>query len=278
MTQNVKIAGRIQAMLAKAESCRKLGTDEGDAEAENAWMLAQKLITKHGIDAQMLREQAAQKGEKTEEIKEYDIYVSPGAYRRSRALLLNWMVGAMTGGDQRRVCHYGTYVRFFAYSEDFKAIQEMFEIVEPQMVAAGKRRTARGEHHWEGLHAKTWLVQYFQSYAARVCQRLTDARKEAAEEVVFAEGYQNETGQTVGRVTGALVLRTKKDEMELAYKGKYLAKVTKKGEPSKCQGGGVWKAPKAQSYSDDARRAGREDGEKARIRTDSELASRRALR
>jgi hypothetical protein len=274
MTENTALLNKIQAMLDRAKNCQAMGTEEGDAEAETAWVMAQKLMAKNQISKEMLRQQRQAKEGKTE-LKESDVYVADGPYRRSRAQLLSWLVGAMTGGAERRIASNGSFVRFFGYAEDRLVIQQMFEMIERQMVDSGKRRTARGEHKQEGMHAKTWLVQYFESYGYRVTERIRMARQEAAEEVVIAEGYV-EQGETVGRVTGALVLATKSQTLNLAYKAKYLKK-NKDGSPTKRKSSS-WKAPQGQQYSWDAHAAGRTDGEKARINPNSELANRRALR
>jgi hypothetical protein len=267
--RRMELANKVKALFAKSASASEAGNE---AEAEACWLKAQELLTKYSIDAELARITAKGEGKVTARPTHKKFYLQDGPYLKSRAQLAIMVSRAM--GLVNRVATNGEFVVFFGFPEDIEDAWEMFELIEPQMLATAARRIQEGRHHWEGIHAKTYRINYFNGYAVRIQQRLIFARKEAAEEVVFAEG---QGAERTGRVTGALVLVGREDEVRAFYKELYPERVKKDGTPRKRQQS-AWGGPSASRHSAEAQQQGLRDAGRARIRRDSELASRRAIR
>jgi hypothetical protein len=188
----------------------------------------------------------------------------------------------MAMGLMTRLDSYGTYVRFLGFPEDVAMAWQVFEIVEPQMLASAERRVKAGEHReiWDygtrngTMSAKTFKANYFEGYISRIVNRISTARRDAEESVVFAEGIKQEDGTVTGRVTGALVLVDRKAEVEKFHDKRYPVVPYKNGKERKPK---YWKEPKSIRGNAQVQRTGAEDGKKARIRPDSELKNRTAI-
>lgn len=274
------IEAKILGAFAKAASAKAMGTEAGEHDADVALAVAQRLAAKHSIDLEMLRQKDTAQGKKVSEPIDKMLFLAKGPYQRFRCMLASRVAMAM--GLMTRLDNYGTYVRFIGFPEDVAMAWQVFELIEPQMLAAAERRVKAGEHRQimdlstksGTMSAKSFKANYFEGYISRIVNRITTARFEAEESVVFAEGIKQEDGTVTGRVTGALVLVSRKEAVEKFHETRYPVAKYKNGKEKKVS---YWKAPKAVSGNDRVRRTGAEDGKKARIRPDSELANRTAI-
>lgn len=284
-----KIAKQIVAFEALFQDAKKRGTVDGEAEAEAIAMKIQRLRTRHSIDEEMIRQAKLAKGDGSAVKpirKHYDI-IGRG-YAKSRCALASAIGDAM--GLKTRLATNGSYVVFIGFPEDVEAAWKMYQLIEPQMLAMADRRVKAGEHRsvvdytttTGHAHAKSWKIHYFEGFRGHIFARLMEVRLQAAEEVVFAEGFtetvRKEDGSTedvtTGRVTGALVLADRKTAVAAFSEKLYPTKKNKDGSERKRQS--YWKGAQASVYASGARQTGRADARKARIRQDSELGGRRA--
>lgn len=268
------IETRINKLFETAEAQIKVGTESALAEAEVALAMAHKLLTKHQLDEEIVRQKAQQAGLKFSQPVEKRFILTDGPYLKHRCFLATRIATSM--GLRTRSANNGSYVVFLGFEDDCMAAWRIFSLVETQMMRAADLRVQRGEH--KGIRdrstksgmmsVKTWKANYFNSYVNRIALRIQVDRLDAAEDVVFAEGYDNGTGQIVGRVTGALVLVDRQTAVEKFYDEKYPAATFKNGKAKKPN---YWKPPQVRITNYDARDAGREDGTKARITQSAEI-------
>lgn len=274
------IEAKILGAFAKAASAKAMGTEAGEHDADVALAVAQRLAAKHSIDLEMLRQKGKAAGKKVSEPKQQELYITKGAYQRFRCDLASRIGMAM--GLTVRLSHDASSVFYIGFPEDIAMAWQVFQLVEPQMLASAERRVKAGEHRlitdWSTrngtMSAKTFKANYFGGYTARIVNRIYSSRREAEESVVFAEGIKQEDGTVTGRVTGALVLVSRKAEVDKLVDKLYPVKLYKNGKPKKPT---FWKEPKAIRGNARVQRVGAEDGAKARIRTDSELKNRTAI-
>ncbi len=280
MTKITSIESKILGAFAKAASAKAMGTEAGEHDADVALAVAQRLAAKHSIDLEMLRQKDRASGKKVSEPERKTFYLTKGPYQRFRCDLASRVATAM--GLTTRLAHDASYVIYVGFPEDAAMAWQVFQLVEPQMLASAERRVKNGEHRritdWSTrngtMSAKTFKANYFEGYISRIVNRIFTARTEAEESVVFAEGIKQDDGRVTGRVTGALVLVSRKAEVEKLVAKLYPVELYKNGKPKKPK---FWKEPKAIRGNGRVQRTGAEDAKTARIRTDSELANRIAI-
>ena len=267
-------AATIAALKDKADGLRKLRTPEAEAEAEAIYVKIATLRTRYSIDDEMVRAAAKSRGQQTAEPTKERLLLDASwgrAYLKARCYLASNIGAAF--GLATRLASNGAYVIYIGFEEDIKAAWEMFQLIERQMVAAADRRIKAGEHKALYDHttttghvsARSFKNSYFDGYTGRIFMRLSEARREAAEDVVIAEGREVEGGKVEGRVTGALVLASRQELVRKAEEKFYPAPVTKTGAPRKPRKSDFWSGPKASIYASEARQHGRRDANKAQI-------------
>lgn len=275
---NEAIERKIKALFDKVESARSSNDEDLQNEADSALALAQKLAAKHSIDLELLRQKDKAAGRETSKPIEVRLYLDEGPYIRHRANLACRIAMAM---DLKvRLANDGSYVLFIGFPEDVNMAWQIFGLVAPQMLNSADRRIKRGEHkeifdpYARNRHvsARTFKNNYFDAYVNRVSRRITISREEAQEDVVFAEGVTQADGTVTGRVTGALVLVDRKTEVEQYFQQLYPTRTFKNGKVRKEK---TWKAPTSNRYLGDARRAGSQDGARARITLGGDLGGNR---
>lgn len=287
MSKIEKIEQKILAAYAQAASMREeaskgrrgsnLTAEEAENDADNALAMAQRLAAKYSIDLEELRQRDKAAGKEVSEPDRKRFFLAAGPYLRSRCELASRI--AMSMGLRAMLADNGTFVDFIGFPEDAEMAWQIFGLVESQMVRSADMRVKAGVHKEiydyrsasGHLSAKSYKLNYFSAYVDRIATRIVTARQEAEEEVVFAEGVRQDDGTTTGRVTGALVLVTRKDEVEAYFERLYPVKRYKNGKEKKVR---TWKSPRTE-YQPEAHRHGRADGAKARIRTGSELGGHR---
>lgn len=282
MTEQVAtpIEIKVNALFELAEAQFKVGTEAALIEAEAYIAKAHKLIVKHDLDEELLRQRAKKAGEIFSKPVEKRYILPEGQYIKFRCQLASRIALAM--GLRTRLANNGSYVQFSGFENDCDMAWRIFNLVAPQMLNSAAARIKLGEH--KGLcdlstksgymNGKTWKANYFSTYINRVATRIELARMEAAEEVVFASGYEDESGKVVGRVTGVLVLVDRETAVERFFEEKYPKEKYKNGKEKKIN---YWQPPKARVTSLAAKEAGREDGAKARITESAELTKARGL-
>lgn len=280
MTEITSIEKKILGAFAKAASAKAMNTEAGEHDADVALAVAQRLAATHSIDLEMLRQKGKAAGKKVSEPVRETLHLTKGPYQRFRCDLASRIGTAM--GLTTRLAHNASFVIYIGFPEDVAMAWQVFQIVEPQMLASAERRVKAGEHRRVvdyttrngTMSAKTFKANYFEGYISRIVNRIYTSRSEAEESVVFAEGIKQQDGTVTGRVTGALVLVSRKAEVEKLVEKLYPVEKYKNGKEKKPK---FWKEPKAIRGNARVQRAGAEDGAKARIRTDSELKNRTAI-
>lgn len=269
---------KINALFEKAEAQYKVGTEEAVTEADIYIAKAHKLIATYSLNEELLRQRAKQAGKTFSQPVEKHYDLPEGPYIKFRSSLASRIALAM--GMRTMVANDGSFVEIIGFEDDCDMAWRIFHLIAPQMLVSADLRLKRGEHKGVRdssarsgfMSGKTWKANYFNTYINRIAGRIEVSRMEAAEEVVFAEGYEDESGKIVGRATGALVLVDRKTAVEKFFEEKHPVKKYKNGKEKKIN---YWKAPAPRSTSVDAQRAGREDGAKARITESAELAKAR---
>lgn len=280
MTAITNIESKILGAFAKAASAKAMGTEEGENEADVALALAQRLAAKHSIDLEVLRQKDRAKGKKVSEPKRETFWLTKGPYQRFRCDLASRIGTAM--GLHTRLAHDASFVIYVGFPEDAAMAWQVFQLVEAQMLFSAERRVKAGEHRriedWSTrsgtMSAKTFKANYFEGYISRIVNRIYTARTEAEESVVFAEGIKQDDGRVTGRVTGALVLVSRRDEVEKLVQKLFPVKKYKNGKEKKPS---YWKEPKAIRGNARVQNTGAADGAKARIKADTELRNRTAI-
>jgi hypothetical protein len=280
MSELTNIESKILAAFAKAASAKAMGTEAGEHDADVALAVAQRLAAKHSIDLEVLRQKNRAAGKKVSEPVRETLYLTKGPYQRFRCDLASRVATAM--GLSTRLAFDASYVIYLGFPEDIAMAWQVFQLVEPQMLASAERRVKAGEHRRVvdyttrngTMSAKTFKANYFEGYISRIVNRIFTARTEAEESVVFAEGIKQDDGRVTGRVTGALVLVSRKAEVEKLEQKLYPVEKYKNGKEKKPK---YWKAPTAIRGNARVQRTGAEDAKTARIRTDSELKNRTAI-
>lgn len=265
---NEAIERKIKALFDKVESAKGSNDEDLQREADTALAMAQKLAAKHSIDLELLRQKNKAAGRATAKPIERKIWMPEGPYIRNRADLASRIALAM--GLRTMLATNGSAVWFIGFEEDIEMAWQIFELVSAQMLNSADRRIKRGEHklifdaHARGRHvsAKTFKTNYFAAYTARVARRVLISREEAQEDVVLAQGIEQGDGTVTGRVTGALVLASRKDEVERFFQELHPVKKFKNGKERKPK---YWQRPRPSQKIEDARRAGAQDGARARI-------------
>lgn len=268
-TENLSLINKINALLKQADDAAARKTDEGDTEAEAYLGKAQRLMARHSLEEEMVR-QTASNGDKPKETP-VEILVCLDAelpYMKYRQALLYGIADAM--GLRCWLAFSGTWVKLTGFLSDIEMAKRTFEVVERQMLAAADRRIKRGDHlgirdlrtksGW--MSAKTWKANYFTAYIEEVTFLVSRNRLEAAEEIVLAEGRQIEGGKIEGRVTGALVLVDRKKAVNLYFREQHPEKTYKNGNKKKVR---HWQTPQAAVRAYNAEELGRVDGRKARL-------------
>ena len=92
--------------------------------------------------------------------------------------------------------------------------------------------------------------------------------------MVFAEGVELEDGTVTGRVTGALVLVSRRAEVERRFRELYPAERFKNGRPKRAR---YWRAPQTSVSVDAAQWAGVLDGSRACIQLGEGVGKRRRV-
>lgn len=258
-----------------------LSAEDAERDADTALAVAQRLAAKHSIDLEALRQKDKAAGKKVSQPTEKRFYLKDGSYIRARCNLASRI--AISMGLRTRLATSGRWVLFTGFPEDIEMAWQIFGLVETQMMYACDLRVKSGAHklipdydsRTGYLNAKTYRLNYFDAYVNRVATRIFVSREEAQEEVVFAEGVQQDDGTVTGRVTGALVLASRKDEVEAFFAKRYPVEKYKNGKEKKQR---YWQAPKSSVYSPEAREAGRHDGARANISPGKSLGNdRRAI-
>jgi hypothetical protein len=275
---NQAIEDKIKALFQKVDGAKGTNDEALQNEADSALALAQKLAAKHSIDLELLRQKDKAAGRAASKPIEVRLYLEEGPYTRSRANLACRIAMAM---DLKvRLANDGSFVIFIGFPEDVNMAWQIFGLVAPQMLNSADRRVKRGEHkeiydpYTRNRHvsAKTFKINYFDAYVNRVARRITMSREEAQEDFVLAEGVQQADGTVTGRVTGALVLIDRKTEVQKFFEQLYPTPKFKNGKERRQK---AWQPPTANRDLGDARRAGSQDGARARITLGGDVGGNR---
>lgn len=285
------IENKILAAFQKAVSLRDeaqngrqgsgLSAEDAEREADAALTMAQKLAAKHSIDLEALRQRDKAAGKKVSQPEIRRFHLAPGPWARPRCALASRI--AMSMGLMTRIDDDATFVLFIGFPEDAEMAWQIFTLVEIQMLYSADLRIKAGDHRaifdpyarGRHLNAKSYKINYFASYTSRIASRIQVARDQAQEEVVFAEGVEQEDGTTAGRVTGALVLASRRDEVERFNAAKFPLPTYKNGKAKKQK---TWQEPQSSVDSIEARLAGSRDGGRANINPRQTLSGgRKAL-
>lgn len=290
---NEAIEKKIRAAFAKAASLREearngrqgsgLSAEDAEREADTALAMAQRLAARHSIDLETLRQADEARGKKVSEPVKTRFYLEEGPYLKHRAGLASQI--AIYMGMRTRIATDGSFVLYVGFPEDADMAWQIFQLIEPQMLNGADRQIQLGKHKDEidwgtrsgHMSAKTYKANYFEAFTNRVTARISESRQQASEEIVFADGIRQEDGTVTGRVTGALVLRTREEKVELFYKEAFPAVSVNPATGRKVKDK-TWKAPRTRATSYAARRAGARDGNAARIQPGGEIRNpRKAL-
>lgn len=274
-----KIAKLIADLEVLMQDAAKRGTVDGEAEVEACAMKIASLRARYAIDDELIRQAQMRRdaGATAEQPIRKNFYIEGRGYAKSRCSLASSIGVAM--GLRTRLATNGSYVVYIGFPEDVEAAWEMYQLIEPQMMAMADRRVKDGEHKlirdWSTTtghaHAKSFKIHYFEGFQGRIYARLVEARQKAAEEIVLADGVtetvQQQDGSlkeiTTGRVTGELVLADRKQAVVAFEEKLYPAKKKKDGSARKRQS--YWKGPQASTYAFSARQSGRADAQRARL-------------
>lgn len=276
---NDKIEDRIRRYYSQvAADCR--GDASADADADAALAQAQRLAAETSIDLEVLRQRAKARGQRVARPTRRRFYLAEGPYVRSRANLASRVVMAM--GMCVMIAIDGSFIDVIGFSEDIEMAWQIFGLVEVQMTGAAQCRIDQGQHRRipdpggrsGHLSARTFKINYFTGYTERVARRIKEIRREAEQGVVFAEGVELEDGTVTGRVTGALVLVSRRAEVERRFRELYPAERFKNGRPKRAR---YWRAPQTSVSVDAAQWAGVLDGSRARIQLGEGVGKRRRV-
>jgi len=277
---NDKIEDRIRRYYSQVAADRR-GDASADADADAALAQAQRLAAETSIDLEVLRQRAKARGQRVARPTRRRFYLAEGTYVRSRANLASRVVMAM-GMCMAMVAIDGSFIDVIGFSEDIEMAWQIFGLVEVQMTGAAQRRIDQGQHRRipdpggrsGHLSARTFKINYFTGYTERVARRIKEIRREAEQGVVFAEGVELEDGTVTGRVTGALVLVSRRAEVERRFRELYPAERLKNGRPKRAR---YWRAPQTSVSVDAAQWAGVLDGSRARIQLGEGVGKRRRV-
>lgn len=263
-----KNLARIAALLRKAE-----GTDN-EHEADAYLQAAQRLATLASVDLAVARAHTTQREQRVVPTQR-TIEIGEAGKRGLRTYVLLFLVIGRANDLICDVARNSTRVFAYGFEADIDAAEALYASLVVQMVRASDHFIKSGAHADEvvvrpvrieeptripgftrsriihearPVHATTARINFQEAFAARIGERLHEARTAAREEAVTADAA---AGQRAAGV--ALALR----DRELALTDHYRASSTARGS---------WSGGRATAgYSEASRRAGDRAGRSARL-------------
>ena len=245
MAEN-KMLSRIAALLRQAEGT----TNPHEAEAFMA--AAQRLATATSIDLAVARQHSAARTAAQAPVQR-SIAIGEAGTKGLRAYVS--LFGMIAGANDVKcdVTANNTCVFAYGFPEDIEATHALYASLVVQMVRACDTYLAAGDYR--PTPKVTARLNFHLAFAARVGQRLADARDEARQDAL-----DRDTAASPGT---ALALRNKEIEVCDVYRQKSTAR-------------GSWRGARAKSgYSERARRAGDRAGREARLSASPQLPANR---
>jgi hypothetical protein len=201
MSEN-RVLRQIAAALRTAENA---GTPD---EADNAMQVAQRLATRYSIDLAVARSHAAPARRATPTHR--SITLGEPRKRGLRTYVGLFLAIAEANDVTCNIAHNSTYVVAFGYEDDIALCESLYASLVVQMVRAGDRYlkagTYRADETWRRVPYTTRLgqrrtrwelvpvsatmarINFHTAFAARVGERLLDARTQAREEAAGRPG------------------------------------------------------------------------------------------
>ena len=245
-----KMLEKIAAILNKAENT------DNEHERESFTQAAQKMATRYQIDLEVARQHTTDKNKKQAPIAQKIVLGEKGERLVKSRINLFVKIG-LENGLRIMIHGDGRSIDAFGMPTDIEVTEMLYAILVIQMTEGGNEFISSGEYRRVDprTNAQVARSEFYDAFANRIGARLREARLrseyEAAEEI---------KGENM-----ALVLASKKDEVNSGYREKY-GKL------------GVWKPSRSAGQSMHARRAGHSAGEKARLGGERQLTQGRGLK
>ncbi|MDP1795663.1 MAG: DUF2786 domain-containing protein [Acidimicrobiales bacterium] len=166
---NSKIVGRIQALLAKAEST------EFPEEAEALFAKAQELMTRHSIDEVLARTRSSSDKPEMRKVKMEAPYASAKFT----------LISAVGRANDVQVIGDGNYlVTMFGYRTDLDAVEMLFA----SLVVQATRSMFQAGYELAGRRVRAFRHSFLIAFAHHIEQRLREAKQRAEDEVASEMG------------------------------------------------------------------------------------------
>ncbi|WP_020107947.1 DUF2786 domain-containing protein [Nocardia sp. 348MFTsu5.1] len=267
--QDNKLLTKIAGLLRQAE-----GTDN-EHEAQAFMQAAQRLATAASIDLAVAR--AHGNGNQRLAPEQRNIAIGEAGKRGLRTYVQLFVAIARANDITCDVASNSTFVYAYGFPGDIDSCEALYSSLVVQMVAASDGYLKSGDYKGETfarvvaqrrgrfsrrvveekpLSPITARLNFQSAFAERIGKRLVQARDEAREQAVAADGGNPDTGT-------ALVLRNKEIEVRDFHREVSTAR-------------GTWRSHSASAgYSESARRAGDRAGRRARLGEDIALGGPR---
>ncbi|PXW35230.1 UNVERIFIED_CONTAM: uncharacterized protein DUF2786 [Williamsia faeni] len=267
--QDNKLLTKIAGLLRQAE-----GTDN-EHEAQAFMQAAQRLATAASIDLAVAR--AHGNGNQRVAPEQRNIAIGEAGKRGLRTYVQLFVAIARANDITCDVASNSTFVYAYGFPGDIDSCEALYSSLVVQMVAASDGYLKSGDYKGETfarvvtqrrgrfsrrvveekpLSPITARLNFQSAFAERIGKRLVQARDEAREQAVAADGGNPDTGT-------ALVLRNKEIEVRDFHREVSTAR-------------GTWRSHSASAgYSEGARRAGDRAGRRARLGEDIALGGPR---
>ncbi|HEY9315150.1 DUF2786 domain-containing protein [Williamsia sp.] len=267
--QDNKLLTKIAGLLRQAE-----GTDN-EHEAQAFMQAAQRLATAASIDLAVAR--AHGNGNQRVAPEQRNIAIGEAGKRGLRTYVQLFVAIARANDITCDVASNSTFVYAYGFPGDIDSCEALYGSLVVQMVAASDGYLKSGDYKGETfarvvtqrrgrfsrrvveekpLSPITARLNFQSAFAERIGKRLVQARDEAREQAVAADGGNNGAGT-------ALVLRNKEIEVRDFHREVSTAR-------------GTWRSHSASAgYSEGARRAGDRAGRRARLGEDIALGGPR---
>jgi len=224
MPHDDKYLTRLAALLRQAEST------DNPHEAEAFMEAAQRLATATSIDLAVARANTEKTERRTAPIAQR-IEIGEAGKRGLRTYVQLFIAVGQANDLKIDIAHNSTYVIAYGFPGDIETSESLYASLVIQMVRASDEYLRSGAYRQETvlvrvrdergrvvtqrrpIHGTTARVSFQTAYAARIGQRLQDAREEMMAEVV-----QLEAARKTGSTSTALALTEKALEVTSAYK------------------------------------------------------------
>lgn len=250
-----RLVDKIGALLAKAEST--------DSEHERNALIskAQELATSNAISLELARQRKADKTKRETPVQKEIRLFDYGDKSKTKSLFIwLWIAIAREQDLKVNIFHNSSGVIAFGFPSDIEVTETLYASLSVQMVAAAEAYLKSGEYknelvtttkrtgdrYWgydyqtvtKPLSGQTARRNFYQGFTSAISERLREAREAAeakvVEDTVFDETLSPEPAPAddtapIVKVTGDLVLREKREEVEEFYKAQSRAKGSYRG-------------------------------------------------